>query len=162
MKYKIEIYDKGIEPVALSNEELEEYDIRPTGKVCLCAIFTNQYGGENTDIINSNEISNALNIGIVNQYDSVDIVLLYVYQSDDLIGAGGRYSGTLGFYPVNVGYTPILSIKADKWGDVEIPGMGKGLYDIDSEQREKLFNLIDKAEEIAKQALKRLNSTEEV
>ena len=157
MKYKIEIYEKGIEPVELSSEELEEYDVLPTHQINLYALHGN-LSDEFIDEIRPDEIDDAINRCIIN-HEQIDIVLLYGYKSDDLIGAGERYSGTLGLYSPSVGYTPIFSMRLNKNGEIKTPDiLGHGFYFMDFEEKQKLYEFIHKAEKIAEEALKRLNS----
>ena len=150
MKYKIEIYEKGIEPVTLSDKDLFYENATPTGRIQLYAMYTNEHGDSWTDWIKPGDIARELERCIENHGNGVDIILMYEYKIDD---------DTIGLYPDSVGYTPILSMRWSRDGEIETPDIkGHGFYYMDEDMTQKLYNLIDKAEEIAKQSLKRLNS----
>ena len=155
MKYTIEIYDKNIEPIALSEDELEMYEVSLKDSIHLYAMYTNSNGDEFTELISPYKIEWEVNAYIENHGKGIDLVLLYDYESEN--------GEVVGFASPERGYNPILSMEADKNGEIQAPDiLGHGIGFMDFEERIKLHNLIIKAEKIAEQALKRLNNKEEV
>lgn len=151
MKYTIKINEKGIEPVALSEKDLFYENATPTSKIRLYSMYTNEHGDSWTDWINPGDIAGEVERCIENHGNGVDIILMYEYDT--------KYSGTIGLYPDSVGYTPILSMRWSRDGEIKTPDIkGHGFYYMDEDELQKLYNLIDKAEDIAREVQKHLNS----
>lgn len=154
MKYTIKINEKGIEPVALSAQEVERFNVKLTGNVYLYAVTCYNHGDYYRYRINPQLIEFAIENCVLNEAESMDIVIMYEYTSE-------CFTGNLGYILKDLKYIPIMGMRADETGEIEVQSQGKGLLFTDSETKEKGSRAIDVVKQLAEEALVRLNGIRE-